>query len=240
MTHEVTEKRRYLKHGSFFAAGGCAILGFALCFFWMTRDSEEQELHITGPGGWSLNAGAKNSKVNYQDLLNRLHDDDFGRDGLIGWLAAKGYFNFGDPRFVTALSERLCEPIPNEPLSAKIKAGKKCSDLPVAKGLRNLASLYQVPFHHVGTIINVGISLDSEHRPPEGKANVCQERELRGKKIALTDLRSKQSIEVVATGRYACREFSRYPDLQLNSNDADKLFSGPLDEYQKAIAVVLD
>ena len=92
----------------------------------------------------------------------------------------------------------------------------------------------------MGTIINVGISLDSEHRPPEGKANVCQERELRGKKIALTDLRSKQSIEVVATGRYACREFSRYPDLQLNSNDADKLFSGPLDEYQKAIAVVLD
>ena len=150
MTHEVTEKRRYLRHGSFFAAGGCAILGFALCFFWMTRDSEEQELHITGPGGWSLNAGAKNSKVNYQDLLNRLHDDDFGRDGLIGWLAAKGYFNFGDPRFVTALSERLCEPIPNEPLSDKIKAGKKCSDLPVAKGLRNLASLYQVPFSPCG------------------------------------------------------------------------------------------
>ena len=146
----------------------------------------------------------------------------------------------GDPRFVTALSERLCEPIPDEPLSDKIKAGKKCSDLPVAKGLRNLASLYQVPFHHVGTIINVGISLDSEHRPPEGKANVCEEGELRGKRIALTDMRSKQSIDVVATGRYACREFSRYPDLQLNSNDAGKLFSGPLDEYQKAIAVVLD
>ena len=235
MTQEVREESNYWKISSFVFG-----IGLIVCFVWMTRDAEEKQLQIAVPGGTSITVSAKGSKPNHVDVLEELYANSFGRDGLIGWLSGKDFFHFQDQRLVTALSERLCEPIPDRPVNDKIEAGKKCSDLPVANGLRDLASLYKVPFHHVGTIINVGISLDSNHRPSEGKANVCEEGELRGKKIALTDMRSKQSIDVVATGRYACREFSIYPDLQLNSNDAGRLFSGPLDKYQKAIAVVLD
>ena len=119
MTQEVREESNFWKFLSF----GLGV-SLIVCFVWMTRDAEEKELQITIPGGTSITAYTKDSKIDYDEILEGLYADSFGKDGLIGWLYGKDFFHFQDQRLVTALSERLCEPIPDRPLNDKIEAGK--------------------------------------------------------------------------------------------------------------------
>ena len=47
-------------------------------------------------------------------------------------------------------------------------------------------------------------------------------------------------IEVQVSGTYLCTGFNEFPNIQLGSEDAQKLFPGPFQKLQEAIAVGLN
>ena len=207
----------------------------AVAITWMVKPSD---VALTFPGGGSLEMSA-GQPVAHDELLNDIFAQQFSRDGLMGWLADKDIFSFEDARLVEALNERLCDSIPEEPLDQKIKASQDCADRPVAAGLRQLVDQEHVPFHYVGISVNVWIPA-REHQPQIGRASVCEESEFRGKKVELTNPRTSNQIEVQASGTSPCTGYTRFPDIQLRFENAERLFPGPLNEFQEAIAVVLN
>ena len=190
-------------------------------------------------GDFGLKIDTSQQQVDHRTLLENLFANDFGKAGLMSWLADKEIFSFDDARLAEALNERLCGPIPEQPLDQKIEASQDCADLPVAADLRQLVDQKRVPFHYVGITVQVGIPA-REHQPRPGGANICADSELRGKRVELTDPQTSNRIEIQPSGTYECTGFTRFPDIQLNFEDAQELFSAPLNELQEAVAVGLN
>ena len=112
--------------------------------------------------------------------------------------------------------------------------------MPVAQGLRALAAQRLVPFHYVGVPVRVGVQSSDEHKPADGRANVCRESDFLGRQVELTVANSGAQLVVQATGSYVCTGFSVFPEIQLNPADARRLFGSTLLEYQDAVAVVVE
>ena len=161
--------------------------GWGVCA--MTSDSSRQTMELTFPGFAGLKIDTSQSEIAHDKLLEDIYAQQFSRSGLMGWLADKDIFSLGDARLVEALNERLCESIPEEPLDQKIKASQNCANLPVATGLRQLVSQKRVPFHYVGVAVQVGIPA-REDQPRIGRASVCEDSELRSKRVELTNPRT--------------------------------------------------
>ena len=211
--------------------------GWGVCS--ITSDSSRQTMELTFPGGSGLKIDTTAPQIAHGKLLDDIFAQQFSRDGLMGWLADKDIFSFGDVRLVEALNNRLCGSIPGQPLDQKIRASQNCANLPVAAGLRQLVSQKRVPFHYVGVSVQVGIPA-REHQPQLGWASVCEDSELRSKRVELTNLRTPNRIEIQASGTYRCTGFTKFPDIQLSFKDALALFPGPFNELQEAVAVVLN
>lgn len=178
-------------------------------------------------------------KLPQSELLEKMWADDFGKAGMIDWLSRRSVFQVTDARAVEALGN-LCGDFPAAPIGDRVAKQQECAEITVAKALRELARTRKPPFHYVGFQIRVGVSLDEEHRPTDGYANACQEGELLGRKVELTNPLNHKQIQVTATGRYPCSGMGITPDIQLNEADAAAIFDGALLKHQVAVAVVLD
>jgi hypothetical protein len=203
-------------------------------------DPAKQSVKILFPGGGSVEMDVSQREIAHAAVLERLFSEEFTRDGVLGWLARKAIFSVHDERLVNALKTDLCEPIPETPLAARIEKARACASRPVANGLRALAEQKLPPFHYVGVEVRVGVQAEELHRPTQGNANVCRESGFLGKQVALTDPASGAQVVVRASGSYPCTGYARFPDIQLNPEDARALFNRALLEYQKAVAVPLD
>ena len=185
---------------------------------------------------------AANNEIDQGELLNTLwgNANSFTRSGMIGWLAGKSIYELTSLNLVQAIENDLCGPIPESPLDERIERGQECAPTVVARQLRELAQTKSPPFHYVGVSVQIGISLDEEHRPPDGRTNACSEGEFSGKEVQLTDPLNDRQVIVLATGTYPCSGIGRTPDLQINETDVTGLFDGPLDKYETVIAVILN
>ena len=206
---------------------------------WWSGNAESMQINVTVPNGPSLNLTVEGFTLEQKALLDKIYGDDFARAGLIGWLLDKRIFETSNPSLVEALNTTLCDPIPTAPLPDQIRAARQCAELPVALRLRELADQREIPFHYIGRIVQVGIPRNESNRPPNRRANVCGEGELRGRMVRLTNPVNNRSLEVEATGWYRCTGYERVPDIQLNPIDARAIFDGPFSEYQEAVAVIL-
>ena len=212
---------------------GC---GYGLCLVF--SDATHQSVNMNFPGGYKFEIDATRPEIDHKVILEGIYKNEFLREGLLGWLATHDIFKITNDDLAVALNKNLCEPIPQQPLSARLKSGQACAELEVAKGLRNLSAQKHVPFHYVGISVQVGIP-SSSNQPLVGQANVCNQSELLGKLVELMNPQINSRIEVQATQRYPCT-LKPYPDIQLNATDASQLFTGAFGEYQEAIAVVLN
>ena len=86
-----------------------------------TSDSSRQTMELTFPGGSGLKIDTTAPQITHGKLLDDIFAQQFSRDGLMGWLADKDIFSFGDVRLVEALNNRLCGSIPGQPLYQKIR-----------------------------------------------------------------------------------------------------------------------
>ena len=210
-----------------------------LCLAVFSLASCATKLSINFPEGDKVTVVADSKGISHSELLENIYSEETARDGLLSWLADKDVFSMEDRRLAEALNQRLCDPIPQEPLDERIKSADDCASQPVAEDLRGLVERRDVPFHYVGKHVDVGVQNDEPHRPNDGEANVCGDSELFGRTLELTDEATGGRIEVAATRTYTCEGYAKYPGIQLNGKDAAKLFQKPLDKYQRAIVVIL-
>ena len=222
--------------------GVCIVLGilgglFADGAFF--SGSSQRSVSVTLPGGVGLDLEATQDGILLDSLYSRIYADRSFRDGLIARLADDHIYQLTDPRLADALHEYLCSPIPDQPLTERTNAARECAELPVARRLRQLAEMRNVPFHYVGREIRIGVP-SREDQPKPGMAHTCKNSEFGDHAVELTNPRSNATITVRATGSYVCTGFTQYPDIQLGYTDAQELFGRPTNKYEAAIAVVLD
>ena len=145
-----------------------------------------------------------------------------------------------DAELPDALNKSLCDPIPDSPLDQHIAAATACAETGVADGLRRLSASHKVPFHYAGKNVVIGIQGDPAHAPRPDFANACDGSSLSGKRVELTNLSNDNKITVYTTGLYPCSGVGTTPDIQLNPDDAARLFDGPFRKLQSAVAVPLN
>ena len=220
-------------------AVGAAIVGVAW-FALGATDAEEKSFSVMF-GDASISMNTRGGRIDHGSLLKTIFFEQFSRDGALGWLRdVQNVYSIEDPALAAALNTKLCEEIPDHPIDVHIAKGTACTKISVVDNLRRLVEGHKVPFHYVGREVQVGIQGDPEHAPRASRANACEGSDLSGKRVELTNLLNENQITVLATGIYPCSGVSVKPDLQLNPEDARKLFDGPLRKYQPAIAVPLN
>ena len=219
-----------------FLLAGLALLLLVFLIVVVTQKTPTK-ISMSFPRG-SLILEPTEEKIDYESLLDKIYSTEFSKAGLMNWLDKKNIFSFEDPSIVTALNKKLCEPNTERGLEERFKRDRECAEEDVAAGLRELERKKKVPFHYLGSVVKVGIPSKTD-QPPQNRANVCNNSDFFGARIKLHHPKNKKSIEVQATGKYLCLSPAEYPDIQLNSEDAGKLFPGSLQKYQEAVAIIL-
>ena len=193
---------------------------------------------VTGPDGKTgVEIRVDGGGVEYEKVLHEMFASDFLRPAATGWLADKqNLYSLEGDRLVNAISTKLCEPIPTTPVKEMLDKGKACAEKPAALGLRELAFNHRPPFHYVGFEAKMGVV-----QLAAGKANVCRDRGLRGKRLQVANAAGSAVIEVDATGWYRCTPAAEFPDIQLSFDDAKQLFGDrPLARLETVIVVPLE
>ena len=206
----------------------------------LPENPTRQAVKVAFPGGATLEMDVSKPDLDYEEMLTTLFARDFTREATQGWLAHHRIFSLDDADLAHALSRELCDSIPQEPITLRIRRAQECAEKPVAAALRSLVAQRLPPFHYVGRSVRVGIQNDPLHRPKDGHANVCTNGGLLGRMVELTDTAGTATLRVRASGGYPCTGYTRYPDVQLNGEAARRLFAATLQEYQDAVAVVVE
>lgn len=205
------------------------------------NDPDEQQVVVqfpTGQGSLSI-ASKKNAPIRHDSLVQILFKDDFSRNGLMGVLRERyKVYDLNDAALADGLARRICEPIPEQPLSDRIEKAQNCAGHPVVQALRSLARDHKVPFHYVGAQVQIGVQYEDQYRPGEGRANVCRAGPYVGQRLQLVEPVSLRTIEVEAAGVYNCT-LNVFPEVQLDPVDAQQLYRRPVDKYEQAIVVPL-
>ena len=216
------------------------VLGLVVATAFFSRGDSRRSLRVTVPtadGSVSIDLAAENDAVSQADVLNQMFADPFSRPSMLAWLADKDIYEITSPQLVGALVNQ-CDPIPTEPLAEMLAKQQECEAKPVVRALRDLAHTHSLPFHFVGREIDIGIPA-AKDQPAEGRANTCDGGEFEGRNIELTNPVTNSQVIVRASGSYLCTGVGRTAHIQLNQADAFKVFDGPLDKYEQAIAVVV-
>jgi len=219
------------------------MIGILIGWRAIPSDPAESEIEWEYPGG-SLKINAKKDLSSPEAMLVRLFSTNFSQAGTKKWLKDNyQMFSIEEQSLVDALKGMCAQEADMTPEERR-QHMETCAKKPVISQLRSLAENHEPPFHYIGFEVKIGIP---DPEPKEGTANVCLKNpripvEFLGKEIELTNPDNKVSIIVKATGYYKCTGYNIFPDIQLNLNDARRLFIGQKrQEYEdtKVIAVIL-
>lgn len=155
-------------------------------------------------------------------MLGKIFSENYSRAGAVDWLKTEqSLFTATDPDLADAFEAIEFE-------------------APLAERLRNLRNSRKGPWSYQVQEVKIGIP-DINDQPFNGYANVCESGIFRGEKVELFLIdRPDKRITVNATGRYSCPEGYNFPDVQLSSYDAKKLFGyNNFSKYERAGAVVI-
>ena len=177
----------------------------------------------------------------HETMLKKLFENQFSRPAIIEWLRrTQKLFLIDDPALLLEIKS-LCPDVSNEDPLTRQQRIKNCISQSVVLGrLRELAEGRVAPFQYEGEIVRVGFPDKPNPQLIPGRANVCRGGGYEGKRLQLTDVQRKVSIEVVANaGTYLCTGYDNQPQVQLHLNDSNTLFGTSSGGVRKAIAVIL-
>ncbi len=198
-----------------------------------------QHVTIDFPGGGRIDVRSEREALDYDALMTKLFSKDFSRSGVLGWLRDKHHlYSLETTELAEGLSTRLCDPIPAEPLENRLAKAEECASKPAAAALRRLSLERTVPFHYVGVRVQAGIQAESRHRPGSGRVNVCRTGRFVAQRLQVIDPITNRVIEVQAAGTYECT-VGKFPEIQLDPDDAARLFGRPAGQFEAVIAVVI-
>lgn len=200
------------------------------------------EIQLPGESSGSVKFNVEGEGIDYTRLLAAMFSNEFLKGGAISWLAEhQNLYPIASPDVATAISTELCEPIPKEPLDARISKGRECAEKPTAAALRRMASAHLPPFHYVGIRGILGVPGNPADRPRLGHASVCRDGDLFGKQIQIANPQNGAHITVDATGSYVCTPAFSFPDVQLGTEDAFALLGDrPIMQKEEIIIVPLN
>ncbi len=221
-------------------AGIAVVLAIVELFIIMRgMNPESVDLNITDPSGKAaVKLQVKAQQVSYDAILDTIFSkpDSVIAFGVNEWIREKKHmYPLDDERLASALASDLCDPIPESPIEEHLRKAQECADKPTASRLRELAENHLRPFHYIGIQARLGIPEAPEDRPARGRASVCRELGLLGKHLEVVV--GERSIQVEASGSYACTGFTTFPDIQLSLEDAVKLFSRPINKLEQVVVV---
>ena len=190
--------------------------------------------------GWNLGqGGAKQSHFNLQfgdnqlevkldkeqmdaaSFLSNMFSMDFSKSSVIAWLKDKQkIFHFEDPHIVNEFKT-----LPPEH--------------PVSEQLFKLSTSKSGPWSYQIDTVKISIP-EKAFQPKKGTVNVCENGKYLGRELELFNLDQSIKVEVNATGKYACPPNYKFPDIQLNAKDAEKLLGrNNFSKYEKAVALIV-
>jgi hypothetical protein len=216
---------------------------FAALAGWLARPlvagATDQKVAVVFPGGMKLNVETRKEGTDYGALLAQLFGDEFARLGTTAWLREKQrLYSTDSPELADLLNRQICDPIPEHPVDQRITKARECAEKPLVGSLRRLAQSRAVPFHYVGVEVQAGVQISPPHRPGGGRVNVCRTGPFVGQRLQVIDPRTSVKVDVDAGGLYDCT-IGEYPAIQLDPEDAGKLFGRPLAKLEKVIVVIL-
>ena len=223
-----------LKWNNFYSVFfGMALMGI----IWFAMSDDSSRLLKVSIGEATLEMQADNMEIKHEELLELTYTDSFARGGLMDWLASKQIFEAADPELVEAITTKVCAPIPEDDLEARLRLGRDCANKPVVAELRRRADRRRTPFHYIGDIVTIGVP---DARPPQGRAYACRDGVFWRRNVRLTNMNDNQRfVSVDVTGHYPCADPTA-PQIQLSAEDAVSLFGGPTQKYEQAEAIVVD
>ncbi len=204
---------------------------------WFAMANDSSRLLKVSIGEATLEMQADDMEIKHEELLELTYSDSFARGGLIDWLASKNIFEVANPQLVEAITNDVCEPIPEDDREERLRLGRDCANRPVVAELRRRADRRRTPFHYIGDIVTIGVP---DLRPPPGRAYACRDGVFWRRHVRLTNLiDNARFINVEVTGHYPCTDPTA-PAIQLSEEDAVALFGGPTQKYEQAEAIVVD
>ncbi len=173
-------------------------------------------------GESKLEIDLKEDMESSEIFLEKLFSTEFSEEGTLGWLKKnKGLYKVSD----IDLAKEIESLSVNEPIS---------------ESLRKISQRRKGPWTYQVDTISIGVPA-LQFQPKEGFANVCECGNYLGQKLKVFDLNQRKSIEVFASGRYACPRELKYPDLQLCAKDAERLLgTSEFLKYEKAIILIMN
>ncbi|MBE2243269.1 MAG: hypothetical protein IAE86_10975 [Burkholderiaceae bacterium] len=216
---------------------------FTALAMWVTRPVVQspsgQLVTIEFPGGGRIEVRSKREALDHDELMTTLFSKDDSKRGVLGWLRDKQHlYSLENPELAQALSTTLCDPIPLEPLESRLAKAEECASKPSAAALRRLSQERAVPFHYVGVRVKAGVQAAKPHRPGAGRVNVCRTGKFVAQRLQIVDPVTSRVIEVQPGGTYECT-VADHPDIQLDPEDAKRLFGRPPAQFESVIAVVI-
>ena len=195
---------------------------------------------------WSFPTGSLTLNIeedlqDHETMLEKLFENRFSRPAIIAWLRqTQKLFLIDDPALLLEI-QSLCPDVSDEdPLTRQQRIENCISQSEVLRQLRELAEDRGSPFQYGGETVRVGFPDKPNPQLAPGRANVCRGSDYEGKRLQLTDVQRKVSIEVVANaGTYLCTGYDSHPQVQLHLNDSETLFGTSSGGVREAIAVIL-
>lgn len=224
--------------------GGLAVgAGIVALFWWGASGAHEKELAITLPNGGSMTLKAQENRIGHKELLDQMNCDPNAGPVLKDWMRGREFFHVTDSNLPDAL-KNLCAPFPGtfdpvESLDEWSEAARLCAEKEVAKRLREMRDRRDVPFHDWGKPVEVSFPVEP---PPLGQAFTCEKDwDLRGRDLRVRNTDNNKSVDVRAVaGTYRCTPGDGRPDIQLNREDARRIFGSSLPPRHKALAIILN
>lgn len=184
--------------------------------------------------GKKIKFDAKKDLKDHGAMLTKIFETDFSNSAAKVWLNKyQKMFSLSDNDEFTANLQELCDD----------HADDRCLGNPNVKRLRNLSDNNQPPFHHVFDEVKVGVQDEKRHRPSNGHANACANGPYENKYIVLLNPKKEKikDAKFYVSGRYRCVKggSKTYPDLQLNKDDAVRLFERVINTTVEAEAAIL-
>jgi hypothetical protein len=198
----------------------CLAIGMAVGYALLQSGTQKADIKIKY-GENELNINLDKNQVEAAKILEQIFSEDFSKQGTLKWLKDH---------------QHLYQPL--DPAIVPEIAAMNYDDL-VAEKLRDLSIRRIGPWEYQFDTVFIGIP-DSAHQPRQDFANACANGRYFMKKIRIYSMDQLREIEVLATGKYDCPPGYKFPDIQLNYKDAERLLGNyKFDQYERAMALIL-
>ncbi len=210
-----------IKNISIYIFGALACLAIGAVAGWnLSKGGAKQAFVNLKIGENQLEVKLDQDQIDAQTFLGQMFGETWSKSSVINWLKEKQkIFHFEDTDVV------------EEYKSLK-------SDHPISEKIYELYTLRLGPWAYEADTVRIGFP--GGNNPPPGKANVFDNGKYLGHHLTFYKMNDTNQITVHATGKYWGPSPDKFPDIQLNRNDAKILFGhSNLSKIERALVRIV-